>query len=320
VMAVADLSLKASFEKMQPLNRAVVTEGGEEGLERPGSEPTTAASKLAGRNGYRPNFLPGWNIPLPLATGTAANDMRKIRRGADAGKVDLKYRNFSVIMSKSRRLPMLTAVNIDAAKAVGAPRVDVWSFDGRLDEDDQWGDALYFDNPLDRGHMVRRQDPVWGESARQANVDTFHFTNACPQMAAVNQKTWLSLEDHILTNAKHDDMLVTVFTGPYFSDQDVIHRKTGALIPLAFWKVVAIVTDQGRPSATAYEVSQSRELEDLEFVFGRFKTFQISIQEVIDRTKLDFSGLAEFDGFSARERAGGGRLREQLESVEDIRI
>ncbi|MEJ7724838.1 MAG: DNA/RNA non-specific endonuclease, partial [Ilumatobacteraceae bacterium] len=84
--------------------------------------------------------------------------------------VELKYRNFSVVMSKSRRLPMVTAANINGQESRRLPRVDVWSYDGRLDKKDQWGDELYADNPLDRGHMVRRADPVWGslEQARQA--------------------------------------------------------------------------------------------------------------------------------------------------------
>jgi endonuclease G len=195
-----------------------------------------------------------------------------------------------------------------------------WAFDGRVPKQYQWGDALYDSNALDRGHMVRREDPVWGKpkEAKQANVDTFHFTNSCPQMAGVNQHIWLGLENYILQHARADGSKVTVFTGPFFSDKDLPYRD--ALVPLAFWKVVAIVMEDGRPSATAYKVSQEKELADLEFVYAGYKTFQISIQQVMDSTGIDFSDLARHDGFSHHEHATGTRMEERLDSFESIRV
>jgi endonuclease G len=245
--------------------------------------------------------------------------MRELRRGGSG--VELMYRNFSVIMSASRRLPMITAANIDGTEGRNPRRESVWGFDGRLDKPDQFGEELYDRNRLDRGHMVRRLDPVWGtkELAEQANADTFHFTNACPQKDEVNQGIWNELEDHILINAQADDMRVNVYTGPFFSDGDLPHQS-GALIPLEFWKVVAIVTDDGRPSATAYTVSQEAELDNLEFVFGPFQTFQVSIQQVIDRAHVDFRPLVEFDGFSAHEHETGEPMVQPLESLEQVRV
>jgi endonuclease G len=83
---------------------------------------------------------------------------------------------------------------------------------------------------------------------------------------------------------------------------------------------VAIVTEDGRPSATAYKVSQEKELADLEFVYAGYKTFQISIQQVIDSTGIDFSDLARHDGFSHHEHATGARMEERLDSFESIRV
>jgi endonuclease G len=312
----ADLSRKATFEGMQRLPLPSSAAGT---LERAGAEPTTDAAAFAGRPGYRRDFLNGWPIGLPLATGERKADMRKLRRGGRG--VVLKYRNFSVVMSASRRMPMLTACNINGRMSRRKlPRLNTWSFDGRLDKEDQLGDALYDGNDLDRGHMVRREDPVWGSlrTAAQANEDTFHFTNACPQMNRVNQVIWLGLEDHILNHTREDDMRVCVFTGPFFSAGDLPYRD--ALIPLSFWKVVAIVTEDGRPSATAYKVGQENQLGQLEYVFGAYKTFQISIQQVIDATQLDFHPLLDYDGFTAHERATGTRTQEQLESLEQVRV
>lgn len=309
-----NLSRKATLKDMRRVMPEVEAIEAEDALEKAGQEPTTPASKLAGRKGYDPDFIEGWRIELPV------NHPDALMVGS-TGSPELKYTHFSVVMSQSRKMPLLTAVNIDGSQAKSLPRITTWSFDGRLPKSDQLGDAVYDGNALDRGHMVRREDPVWGTAAeaKQANIDTFHFTNSCPQMGAMNQKTWLSLENYVLHNAKADGMRISVFTGPYFSEHDVEYR--GAKVPLAFWKVVAFVDDEGYVSATAYKVDQSKELEDLEFVFAGFKTYQISVQSVMDDTGIDFSALVDYDGFSQHElESTTGRLVEQIESLEMVRV
>ena len=120
-------------------------------------------------------------------------------------------------------------------------------FNTLLDRADQIGDEVYAEqrNVLDRGHMVRREDPNWGsvKVAKRANVDTFHFTNACPQMGAVNQVIWLGLENHILHHTREDDMRVSVFAGPFLTDNDFTFR--GVFIPKSFWKIVAFLLEDG---------------------------------------------------------------------------
>lgn len=305
----ADLSRIATLDAMVALGAATFAE-----VEKAGKEPTSPAARFEGRRGFNPEFLEGWSMALPVPE----HDVRMLRRGGQGA--ELKYTNFSVVMSASRRLPMLTAANIDGTQARQVPRTDVWRYDGRLNKEDQWGDELYDGNLLDRGHMVRREDPVWGtlEEASIANVDTFHFTNSCPQMAGVNQKAWLGLEDYVLKNARADGMRVNVFTGPVFTKDDIEYR--GALVPLSFWKVVAIVTDDGRPSATAYVVSQEKELASLEFVYAGYKTFQVSVRHVVDITGIDFSGLVPYDGFSAYEVTTGRSIKERIDSLEQVRI
>ena len=279
------------------------------------SKPET----FAGRTGYDPSFIDGWEIPLPIPQSTA--DLREMRRGGQ-GHV-LTYQHFSTIQSKARRMPMVVAVNINGNKEKRITRTATpWRFDGRLDVEDQIGDEVYSEekNVLDRGHMVRREDPIWGTPtiASRANIDTFHFTNSCPQMAKVNQQIWLGLENYILKNTRDENLLVSAFTGPVFRNNDMEYR--GARIPKSFFKVVAVVADDGRPSATAYEVSQEDELSELEFVFGPYKTFQCSIASIEEKTGLSFGDLKEHDGFSVSEKKGLARRRVELESLEMVRI
>ena len=77
----------------------------------------------------------------------------------------LPYANFAVVFRPDRRLAAATAVMIDGARLIDVPREDEWRFDPRLPEAQQAGHLIYQDNPLDKGHLVRRLDPVWGPDA-----------------------------------------------------------------------------------------------------------------------------------------------------------
>lgn len=141
--------------------------------------------------GYDPIFLgENFRIDLPKLTEQMEEDSAKKRNGSNL----LDYVHFSIVMCKSRGLAYYTVVNIDGNKSVKVPRGekgDAWKYDSKIAQKYQYGEEVYADNPLDRGHLVRRLDPCWGEDAIQANFDTFHYTNCAPQHKDLNQKIWL---------------------------------------------------------------------------------------------------------------------------------
>ena len=242
------------------------------------------------KHGYEPTFL-GVIVPLPQVAAPFENDLAPL---LDDSGSELKYEHFSVVMNKARRLAHFTAVNIDGSHLQRPPRKrDVWYFDPRISRDYQTGPELYADNQLDRGHLVRRLDPVWGTQALQAQEDTFHFTNCAPQHARLNQNTWLGLEDYILGNSAVDGLRVTVFTGPVFREDDMLYRDTYR-IPADFWKVVVVVKDDGQLSATAYLLTQRGLLGTLE-VFGPYKTYQVSVSQIEALAGLSFGDLSSHD-------------------------
>lgn len=308
---------QAQFSDMVSLGQLAATAEGDDDFESLGLEAAGPrvhrAARFAGRIGYAEKFIDRFNVPMP----------RNARSGDEAPLLDgsgsvLRYENFSVVMSKSRRLPYYVACNIDGAKSRRITRdEDVWFHDARIELKYQIGEDLYRDNDLDRGHLVRREDPVWGARARTANDDTFHFTNCAPQHKGMNQKTWLGLEDYILQNARVHDLRACVFTGPVFRDDDLEYREVR--IPKEYWKVVAIRTE-GRKSVTAYMISQDRLIKDLEFVFGRYKTYQVSVSKVEELTKLNFGQLRKHDGFSTEEEAVHEAVRSEIKTWNDVRV
>ena len=252
------------------------------------------------RQGYRSDFL-GENVDLPEVTGDP-DDVLTFELGGELNR-ELRYEHFSVLMSRSRRLCFFSAVNIDGQSSRKSKRVG-WRTDPRVPQHQQIMDECYGNPPqFSRGHMTRREDPVWGDelTANRGNADSMHVTNAVPQMQAFNSPIWLGLEDYALDHARSDDMRISVFTGPYFrSDDPVID---GVAIPIAFWKIITFIHDDtGKLCATGYEMDQSANLPRAEeFVFGDFvsghtsRSTQTSIRGIELRSGLSFGRLAEVD-------------------------
>lgn len=280
---------------------------------------TAKVEDVQGRVGYLTDFLGDgeFEVPLPTLSDKLQGRAVVVDDGAEGTEqFMLPYTHFSIAMHEDRRMAIFTASNIDGDLSRKIKRKkDVWGFDPRIPEAVQIGNELYVGNDLDRGHLVRRLDPAWGNEseAKQAELDTFFFTNCSPQHADFNQKLWLSLEEYLLNNTDTRNFKACIFTGPVFSKNDRLYRDT--LLPLSYWKVAVMIHDQRNElTATAYIVSQKSLLSDLEFVFGQFKTYQVSIAEIEKLTDLDFGDLKQFDPLGQQEATG---IRE-LVSPEDL--
>ena len=255
-------------------------------------------SDYVGRAGYDAAFV-GVKIPLPVVR--SRSDVLTFQWEGTRQSV-LKYQHFSVVMSRSRRLCIFSACNIDGSTPRRFKRPS-WRLDGRIPVSQQIRDECYGNEPLfARGHMTRREDPIWGTPAAAAlgNTDSMHVTNTVPQMQPFNAGIWLALESYALDNARDDRMRISVFTGPFLLADDPI--REGVRIPRSFWKVIAFIHDGTRKlCATGYTMSQEDFLGDDEFVFGRHKTAQTRIADIERRAGLSFGRLAALDPFDGDE-------------------
>ncbi|MDA8586765.1 DNA/RNA non-specific endonuclease [Rhodobacteraceae bacterium] len=288
------------------------------------------AESFSDRNGYSPEFLGDGDLRVdyPGMDQATKDDIAPV---SDDTNGILKYTHFSVIQSISRRLPMLTAVNIDGGKAIRLKRKGNWRLDGRIDNSHQVGNELYRHNPLDRGHMVRRMDPGWGDSkaeAQQGEIDTFHYTNSAPQHKLLNQRDWVGLEDYILEASRTRDFKVSVMTGPVFRDNDkTLRKQPGAedvQIPEHFWKIAAMVdTDTGELSATGYLLTHGELIADLTeaaFVLGEYKTYQVKLSRISAVTGFDFSHLETKDPMNANSESTFGEAVFEVVGPESLRL
>lgn len=241
------------------------------------------------------------------------------------GIVILDYLHFSVVLDTVRRLARVTGVNVDGAELVELGRDDDWRLDERIPADWQTGPEIYARNDLDRGHLVRRRDPVWGsaEVAARANADTFRYPNAAPQASGFNQskQLWLGLEDHVLEHARAHRQRLSVFTAPVLGDGDPPYR--GIRVPLRFWKIAAWGSEGGL-AAVGFVVDQSPLVDTSELAapapgapppLGPFRTFQVPIAEIAALTGLAMPDLAAADRMPPTVAARGWH---RLEASDDI--
>ncbi len=262
------------------------------------TEKKRTLASMKDRAGYNANFLDK-KVRLPKP-GTS----HAVLKTGFVGNV-LPYTHFSIMMSESRRFPIVTAENLDGALKIKLKRKDSWGFDPRIPKSAQVGHAeFYGPEPFDKGHMVRRENPGWGSTKAEAQLgedDTYVYTNAIPQMPQLNQRTWLSLEDYVLENAKTEGFKVCIFTGPVFRTDDPSYSDVR--VPTDFWKVVvAINADTKGLLSSAYLLSQEGLMPVEAFRFGPFKTYQVPLKRVEELADLKFpKNVRDADVFNDAE-------------------
>jgi endonuclease G len=279
----------------------------------------------AERGGYDRSFL-GEFIDLP-SVEARADDVLSFDSG-ERTETELRYQHFSVLMSRSRRMCIFSACNIDGKASKKTSRAG-WRWDPRIPRDFQIMKECYGSPPrFSRGHMTRREDPAWGSHAEAdlGNEDSMHVTNAAPQMQAFNSPIWLALEDHALQHARRDKMKLSVFTGPYLDPQDP--TMYGVRIPLRFWKVIAFIHDHtGELCATGYEMSQeSTIVREEEYVFGAFTSpqlgiaTQVSVASIERKAGISFNQLGNVDPLALAEEGVAGGSHVRLLTLDQIRF
>ncbi|MCA5894463.1 DNA/RNA non-specific endonuclease [Isoptericola sp. NEAU-Y5] len=287
--------------------------------------------------GYDPAFLGPEDavlVPLPVPRPPGGGHARVLRR--------LDHPHFTVLLDPLRRLAAATAVTIDGARLRPLRRTGQWRYDAQAPAEEQAGPELYHRNVLDRGHLVRRRDPMWGTDAeaRRAGEATFVYSNAAPQVGRFNQsqELWNGLEDHVLTYAQAHERRVVVHTGTVLADDDPVYRGVG--IPRRFWKVAAWAQpgwhvpdaspDAGAsPDAddaavqmvrtlrcAAFVLDQTPQLSEAELAaaqaralavgdvppLGPFRTYQVPVADVARLTGLDLGPLPAADVLLAGTR------------------
>lgn len=219
----------------------------------------------------------------------------------DVGGVELDYMHFTVRMHPDRRLASWVAWNIDGLRLFPGDSIsrsgESFRADPRIPTTAQTINDAYRDNRLDRGHIARRSDLLWGTlaEARTANSDSFFFTNITPQIDDFNQSgrggSWGLLENAVLAQEGLKDRRLALFAGPVLRDDDPTYRNIVQL-PREHWKVVAYRMD-GQLRFKCFVLSQELDRIDERAFLDDFDAYLVSLDFLEDRTGLTFPSLRE---------------------------
>lgn len=275
---------------------------------------THTANPAVPRAGFDTDFL-GTPVGLPTLDPSIQDDAL-LFNGAEV----IPYTHFSLTMSIARRFARWVAWNIDGAsiKLISCTNL-AFTKDRRLPASAQIGNELYGENRLDRGHIARRADLLWGEmpEAQQANTDSFKYTNITPQMDDFNQSSkqgvWGQLENALFEEVDVQDLRVSVFGGPLFHTDDRVYR--GIALPAEYWKLL-VFQQQGVMKSRAFILTQNLDHLRGILMLDEFRVYQITVPELEERTQLHFPEVLQQTGGLASIRSPGDR--QPLEGTDDI--
>lgn len=261
--------------------------------------------------GFDEYFL-GDQTPLPKLSTSLKN---KVAYYVDNPNLYvLKYHHFSAVQHAVRRQPVYSAINIWGKRRYEelTGRSDTWYRDRRIDFDAQLDDDYYYKSRMDRGHMVRREDAEWGYSmpfAKQAAEMTCVYTNACPQVPALNRDRygyhgeWGKLEGDVLEHGvQHEtgpEAKICVYNGPVFDAEDPVYKNIQ--VPLRYWKLIVWRKPDGSLNTTAFMLSQEELVGEVDFeelhYDDIFKARQCPVSEIEQLTGLTFPLIRDWDTF-----------------------
>ncbi len=255
--------------------------------------------------GYDDDFLDTTLAP-PVAPDDGAEPIPELATPLD-------YEHFTVRMHPTRRLAWWVAWNIDGLRLFPSDSISRsgqdFRADPRIPEEAQTLDEAYSGNDLDRGHVARRSDLLWGtlDEAMQANADSFFFTNITPQHQDFNQSgrggSWGLLENAVLALEGLEDRRLTLFAGPVLADDDPPYRGIVQL-PREHWKVVVYRLD-GQLSFKCFVLSQDLDgIADIDFL-DEFDTYLVPLELLEARTGLTFASLRDNAAPDGLRQVGG---------------
>lgn len=280
-----------------------------------GEAPSPESAVTAGGKGYDPNFL---DESTPVVLPQVAEEARSLIASVSGEKEgEIKYTHFSIAMHRERRLPFFAACNIDGKLLYRFPRrATSWMCDDRLSRDHQLKEELCPPPQCGHGQVVGRLAAAWGgtrDEARQALRDTFFLTNCSLQQSQSTCQSWHELEEYVLGNAATHDMKISLLAGPVLHQSDPQVR--GVQIPQEFWKILIIKNHfTSKLVASAFLLSPVAPFVGVGLEYGHYRTYQVPIKEIGERTGLDFGELHRFDPLHLAE----GIPHQVISDVEDI--
>jgi endonuclease G, mitochondrial len=271
--------------------------------------------------GFDSNFLGApYMVDLPDYSFYKGDIARNNKDNTDI----LDYTYYSVLQSRSRKVPVFSASNIFRTQFTQIDRAGTFKKESRINDHEQLTTEDYksFNSvkaeTIEKGHMTKREDVQWDEKedpekAEAAARSTFYYPNAAPQHDRLNNGLWKYLENSIILKGGGKlPSKVLVFTGPVLSTNDpqfkvpLSDKKTTFKMPVVFWKIVYYLKPDNKLYYASFLMGQLNLLrkdgliiekvakgitkEPKQFlIFKENEKYQVSVSYIEELTKLKFT-------------------------------
>ena len=149
--------------------------------------------------------------------------------------------NYSLEYDIDKRHPRFVCFSFDdITSETAVNRTNAWGWDPMIPQ--KYSTKSMFKNSgYDRGHLVASHDRVY---SREANMQTFYYSNMSPQLPNFNQKYWSKLEQQVQSwgrNKKFRDVLYVAKGGTIRDDQvEGTKVKGHIVVPKYYWMAMVV--------------------------------------------------------------------------------
>ena len=204
-----------------------------------GTEQGTPVQEIESKEPSKPvSGYTDFRNPTPKTSedNTVSSPVNGPKKAQDKEYPIISYSAYEVMYNPEYKIPRWVRYELLASETDG-----VWSRKGLKFTPDpsvsfpQADDYDYRGSGWSRGHMAPAADSKWSSTAM---IETFFFTNCCPQNIELNSGQWSTLEKKVRDWANRYGSL-TVYTGPIVLDNaygTIGYNKV--VVPDAFFKAI----------------------------------------------------------------------------------
>lgn len=162
-------------------------------------------------------------------------------------------------------------------------RMDTWMWDPELPQSLST-EHDFKGSGYSRGHMVASEDRV---SSKEANKQTFYYSNVSPQLQSHNAGIWKKLEEKVRAWGRNNNMrqVLYVAKGGTIADNQIEPQRlrNKIVIPKYYWMALLALDKEGKYHSIAFW-TEHRKYERSE---SNLKDLALSIDALEDLTGLD---------------------------------
>ena len=217
---------------------------------RSGSLADTITITQQGTASTPPSPNPNPNPPTPDPSGEhILGDVTLLEAPALAGGSNNYYIthkannvvNYSLEYDVDKRHPRFVCFSFDdITSETAVNRTNAWGWDPMIPQKYST-ESMFKNSGYDRGHLVASHDRVY---SREANMQTFYYSNMSPQLPSFNQKYWSKLEQQVQSwgrNKSFRDVLYVAKGGTIRDDQVENTKVKGRIVvPKYYWMAMVV--------------------------------------------------------------------------------